>query len=32
VAIMIFFGVYPTPILSFFNKAFMDLMTKLAGG
>jgi len=32
VAIMVFFGVYPTPILSFFNKAFTDLMTKLAGG
>jgi NADH-quinone oxidoreductase subunit M len=32
VAFMVFFGVYPTPILSFFNKAFTDLMTRLAGG
>jgi NADH-quinone oxidoreductase subunit M len=32
VVIMVFFGLYPTPILSFFNKAFTDLMMKLAGG
>ena len=32
VAFMVFFGLYPTPILSFFNKAFTDLMMKLAGG
>ena len=32
VAFMVLFGVYPTPILSFFNKTFMDLMTRLAGG
>jgi NADH-quinone oxidoreductase subunit M len=32
VAFMIVFGLYPTPILSFFNKAFTDFMLKLAGG
>jgi NADH-quinone oxidoreductase subunit M len=32
VGFMVFFGLYPTPILSFFNKAFTDLMTKLVGG
>lgn len=32
VAFMVLFGVYPTPILSFFNKAFVDLMSRLAGG
>ncbi len=32
VGFMVLFGVYPTPILSFFNTAFTDLMKRLAGG
>jgi NADH-quinone oxidoreductase subunit M len=30
VAFMILFGVYPAPLLSFFNKAFIDLMNTFA--
>ena len=31
VAFMFVFGVYPAPILSFFNTAFMGLMSGLTG-
>ena len=31
VALMIFFGIFPAPLLSFFNKTFGDLMLAFAG-
>jgi NADH-quinone oxidoreductase subunit M len=32
VGFMVLFGVYPSPLLGLFNKAFTDLMARLAGG
>jgi len=31
VAFMIFFGIYPAPILNFFNTTFMGLMSGFVG-
>jgi NADH-quinone oxidoreductase subunit M len=32
VAFMFLFGVYPMPLLNFFNKTFTDLMVRVSGG